>query len=35
MNTTTSPNSLQNLNVVATISSILAGVYFLAVNVLF
>ena len=36
MNTPSSSNSsLENLNVVATVSSILAGVYFVAVNFLF
>ncbi len=35
MNTTTNTASLESLNLVATISTILAGIYFVAVNFLF
>ena len=34
-NTTANTESLKNLNLVATLSSVLAGIYFLAANFLF
>ena len=35
MNTTSHTASLENLNFVATLSTLLAGIYFVAVNFLF
>ena len=35
MNTTANTSSLENLNLVATLSTILAGLYFVAVNFVF